>query len=307
MEKNDLNVAQRIVNAIRDEFDYTIPIDPKDEFEGLILNYIFSERDSEKMNKMVCCLLNLNDKGIKDAIWRSFPLNFENYKLCPELEAFVQKRAAILEECFHRDGNICNKTPDIFFELGRITPVRKKHKFLIRTAIRLEMKNDLSKKEHFELECIKSWVEEGNCNGAEALSFVVLNSDESLVGYIKVSKGGYFTLRDNVETYNLEYYTLPGHRKKGYMKGALRAFMQAVSDGKIQYYTNDPMLNYDNKPRRLPLKILNAVIETSNLSSIKTIEAVDGFEKQNVIRWASDHDENWDVVMDEAVVFTRVF
>ena len=301
------NVAQRIVDAIREAFDCIIPIDPKDGYEGLVLNYIFSERDSEKMNKMVCFLLELNDREIRNCIWRNFPLNIENYKLCPELEDFAKKRAAVLEECYRRDGNICNKTPDISFERGRITPVCKKHKRLLCSEIRFEMANGLSKKERFELDCIKKWIYEGNCKGKEALSFVVLNGDESLVGYIKVSLGGYFSLRDSIDTYNLEYYTLPEHRKNRYMKEALKAFVQAISDRKIQYYKDDPMFNYVEEPRILPLKVLNAVIDTSNLPSIKTIESVGGFEKQNVIRWASNYDENFAVVMDEAVVYTRVF
>lgn len=142
------------------------------------------------------------------------------------------------------------------------------------------MKKDLSKKERYEIECIKGWVEEGNCNGAEALSFVILNSDESLVGYIKISRGGYFSLRDSIDTYNLEYYTLPEHRKKGYMKEALKAFAQAISDKKVQYYKDDPLLNYVEKPRILPLTVLNAIIDTGNLSSIKTIESVDGFKNR---------------------------
>ena len=310
MVKKD-NVAQRIVKAISDEFDFTIPIDPKDGSEGLILNYIFSERDSEKMNEMVCCLLKLKDYEIKNCIWRNFPLNFENYKLCPELEDFAKKRAAVLEECYHRDGNIYNKTLDIPFEMGVITPICQELKMYLRRAIRVESRSELPKEYCKDIKDIEEAVDIGNCNEGEhhddGLSFAILNDNGELAGYIKLTRGGYFSMRENIRTYNLEYYTMPKHRRKGYMKKALKAFMQAISEDKILFVEDDPMFNYFVEPQIIDLKILNAIIHTSNLSSIKTIEAVEGFKKQGVIKWASGFDENLDVAMEEAVVFTRVF
>ena len=252
-------------------------------------------------------MLNLKDYCIKNAIWQNFPLSFEKYKLGPQLLSFAQRRKSVLEECFCRDGNVCNKTPDIPFERGRITPLCDRYKPLLRRTMRVDKRNALTEEERSDIESIEGWVDEGNCKGAEALSFIVLNCGESVVGYIKVSKGGYFSMRDSIDTYNLEYYTLPEHRRKGFMKEALKAFMQAVLDGKIQYVENDPMLNYFVEPEILPLKILNAIIQTSNLSSAKTIEAVGGFEKQGTIKWASRYDDDANLMMDEAFCYTRVF
>ena len=310
MDKPKHNIAQRIVDAIEDAFDYTIPIDPKEGSEGLILNYIFSERDSEKMNQMVCCLLKLKDYEIKGCVWRNFPLNFENYKLCPELEAFAKKRAAILEEGFHREGNIYNRTLDIPFERGVITPLCKIHKLRLHLAIHKEKRNDLPKDYREEIETIDEGVDIGNCNEGEhhddGLSFAILTDNSEMVGYIKLTLGGYFSMRNNIRTYNLEYYTFPEHRRKGFMKEALGALMQAVSEDKILFVDGDPMFNYFVEPEILSIKILNAIIAKKNVSSIKTIEAVGGFKKQGVIKWASGYDDA-NVVIDEAVVFTRVF
>lgn len=210
-------------------------------------------------------------------------------------------------ECFCRDGNICNKTPDISFERGCITPLCDKHKPFLQRTMRGEWRKTLSEKERSDIESIQCGVEYGNCKGAEALSFVVLNNDKSLVGYFMLTKGGYFSMRDSIETYNLEYYTLPEYRKMGYMKGALKAFMLAVQDGKIQYVEDDPILNYFEPSEILPLKVLNVIIQTSNLSSVRTIEAVGGFEKQGTIKWASRYDENLDMVIDEAFCYIRLF
>lgn len=306
------NVAARIVDAVVNNcfdygFDYDIPIDPDDGTEGLILNYIFSERDSEKMNKVVCLLLDQNDPDITKFIWQYFPLNYEKNKLCAQLELFAKKRRTVMEKAFDRLGNIFNMTSDIPFEEGIVVPACYEHKGHVVDAFARECER-IQQERGFDMKSIMDGVGRGNLNGKKELSFaVILKKEGAMVGYIKITMADDLSKSENTDTYNLEYFTFPESRHKGYMKSALKAFIQAISEKKIQYATENPMLDPSAITIPLSLNALNTFIKTDNLSSLKTIESIGGFEKQGIVKQTIDYDDGHGCVTEDSFCYTRVF
>ena len=297
--------AKTIISELKEKFDYVIPLEPESGVEGMLMNYIFSESDSEKMNAMIEHLLSLDDDDVNDCIWQNFPQNSQYYKFGETLTKFALERKSVMEECFRRDGNIYNRTPDIPFEKGVITPVCNKHRDILRKSMREEAEKALSERDRFEISCFCDGVNSGNRSNGTEPSFVILNEQGNPVGYIKLSKGGYFSMRPTVKTYNLEYYTLSEYRRKGYMKLAVKAFIKAASEQRIQVVTEDPLFHYGVETEALPMRMLNALILTDNISSVKTIEAVGGFEKLGTIKWVSKTGS--EDVIEEAFCYTIVF
>ena len=300
------DATETIINELKENFDYTIPLEPEPGAEGMLMNFIFSEGDSGKMNAMVEHLLNLNDEDVNDCIWKNFPQDSQHYKFGETLAKIARERKAVMEECFRRDGNIYNRTPDIPFESGVITPVCNKHRDILRDAMFVDKDNAQTERDRYEIDCFIGGVSNGNRSQGDEPSFVILNESGEPVGYIKLTKGGYFSMRSTVKTFNLEYYTLPEHRRKGYMKQALKAFVRAASEQRIQVVTKDPLFHYGVQTEVLPLKMLNALILKDNASSVKTIEAVGGFEKLGTIKWVSEAGFADDVI-EEAFCYTKVF
>lgn len=302
------NVAARIMDAVINNchnygIEYDIPIDPVVGTEGLILNYIFSEQDVEKRNKVVCLLLDQNDRDITKLIWQFFPLNIKNYNHCTQLENFAKKRENVLEKAFDRLGNIFNMTPDIPFERGVIIPAYYEHKGHVVDAFLREEPD-----KGFDIKSIMDGVNGGNCNGKKELSFaIIMKEDEMMVGYIKMTMADFLSKDGNTDTYNLEYYTFPGLRHNGYMKDALKAFVRAISESRIQYATENPVLDPSAKVVPLSLKTLNAFIKTDNILSLKTIESIGGFEKQGIVKQTVDYDDGHGCVIEDAFCYTRVF
>ena len=309
MEKN---LAARIVHAVIDNcyeygIDYDIPIDPIDGTEGLILNYIFSEQDPEKRNKVVCLLLDQNDCDITKLIWQYFPLNCEDYKLCAQLEIFAKKRKKVMEKTFDRLGNVFNMTPDIPFESGVIIPACYEHKGHVVDAFCREHER-IFRERCFDMKRIMDGVKRGNCNGKKELSFaIIIKEDEIMGGYIKLTMADCLLKDKNTDTYNLEYYTFPDSRRNGYMKDALKSFVRAVLEGRIQYATENPVLDPGAKIAPLSLKTLNAFIKTDNLSGLKTIESIGGFEKQGIVKQTVDYDDGHGRVIEDSFCYTKVF
>jgi len=294
--------VQRIVDELKETFGYIIPIENDNDSEGIVMSYLFSESNSEKMNQLICHLLDMDDEEITDCVWKYCPTNAKNYAFNEKLAAFAEKRRVVFEDRLKCRGNIYNRTQDIPFDKGVITPLNDSHRQPLSNAIQEEAKKIKNLRDKLELEAFLGGIESGNRQQGKEPSFAIISDQDGLVGHIKLTKGGYFSLRSSGEkTYNLEYYIMPQHRHKGYAKTALKAFMGALQNHQIIVYQMDPLFCYGVEEVVLPIKMTNALILTDNIPSIKTIESIGEFEKLGTIKWVDDDN------VEEAFCYTRIF
>lgn len=83
------DAGESIVDIVKEEFDLDIPVDSDDE--DILVKYLFSEKNSNRLNKIINHLLGLGDKDITDCIWRYFPLNVESYHFEGLLKDMAEK------------------------------------------------------------------------------------------------------------------------------------------------------------------------------------------------------------------------
>lgn len=294
------NTGNSIVDIVKEEFNLDIPVDPDDE--DILVKYLFSEKNSNRLNKIINHLLDLGDKDITDCIWRYFPLNVGGYHFEGPLKDMAEKRVKVIEEFFQNGGNLYNKTESITFSKGILMPLGDSHRNKLKQIIEEEASDEnLPPKEQQEISSFSDELSGSNKSEGRQPSFVILDNDENIVGHICISLGAYFSLRSSKDTYNLSFYTVPGYRGKGFMKAALQALIKAASEKKILILEQNPVIEYDAEVTELPIRLLNAIIYKENIASIKTIQAVGNFEDMGCVKLVRNDNE-----IDECRIFTLV-
>lgn len=294
------NTGNSIVDIVKEEFNLDIPVEPSDE--DILIKYLFSEKDSVRLNKIVNYLLGMGDKNITDCIWRYFPLNVESYHFEGLLKDMAEKRVKVIKDFFQNDGNIYNKTERIPFSKGILMPLGNSHRNKLKQIIDEEASDEnLPPKEQQEISSFSDELSGSNKSEGTMPSFVILDNDENIVGHICISLGAYFSLRSSKNTYNLSFYTVPRYRGNGFMKAALQALIKAASEKKILILEQNPVIEYDAEVMELPIRLLNAIIYKENIASIKTIQAVGNFEDMGCVKLVRNDNE-----IDECRIFTLV-
>lgn len=288
------SICKEIKKICKKDLDYDIPFDSYDE--GLYVNYIFSGGDSKQINKIVNHLLRQEDFDITNTFWRYFPFNTDGLVFDGLLKDFAEKRKCVLEEHSHYEGNIYNRTKDIPFAKGIITPLRNGHRQILVEEITKEMDAAPNSHERYELSCFCDSVKDANRQHGEKPSFCILNTEGELVAYISLTEGGYFGFRPSSNTFNLEYYTIPKFRRMGLLKDGLKALLQAIHEGKIHIIKNDPMFTYNAEVQPLKVRLINALVYKDNEASIRSVESLGLFEKMGLVKLAENDNEIKEVV-----------
>ena len=289
-----------IIRIAKEELNYDIPLSDNDD--DLLVKYIFSEGNSAKLNKIVNHLIEA-DEEIANCIWRYFPLNAEGYKLEGKAKEFAEKRAKVLKEFFSNEGNLFNKTKDIPFGRGYLTPVTNKYREKLLEGIQKDIDDTPDENGKNELRLFYYSVERANRREGKKPSFAVIDNNSGVIGYISLEVCEYFSMRSSPNTYNLEYYVLPDARRKGYMKEALPPLVQAIADGKILIMQSNPLIEYDTKVEVANIKMLNALIYEDNEASIRSIKSLNLFEDNGTIKLVSEYDGG----IDKIRIFSKIF
>ena len=292
------DVGHRIVRIAKEKLHYDIPLDADDP--DLVVKYVFSEGDPARLNKIVNGLLDEDDKII-DCLWRYFPLNADGYRFDGKARKFAEKRIKTLREYFANEGNLYNRTRDIPFARGRLTPVTNGHREILLAGIRKDMKTK-NKRDFQEFDCFRNSIECANRQGGRKPSFAVVDDHRGAVGYISIEEGEYFSMRSSADTYNFEYYVVPEARREGYMKEAIPPLIQAVADGKIRVLRENPLLAHDAKVERVRIRMLNALIYEDNAASIRTIKSTKLFEENGTIKLVDSKG-----VVQKVKIFSKIF
>lgn len=240
-----------------------------------LLNSLFQETDQVKLNARVLDLLSAGDLKMAEIIAIKMPKDVREALTSPAKERLE------FVDMFRRTKS-GNRTKDIPFSRGRIVASGPKYMSIVQEAM-IDEANCLDDGWYSDeiLEFIKNT---DDTDDWKKPTYIVLNEKDDVVGYIALTMNErndvFWESTCNVEsqkTYNLEYYTMPNFRKKGFMKDALSVFLEAISKGALQYQSNAvcereiEMIDY-------PMSLIYAEVRKANLASIKTVESLGKFE-----------------------------
>lgn len=240
-----------------------------------VLNALSREPDPVKLNFVVLFLLSAG--GLKTAV-----------SVCQKIPEAIKDRLTpvVLERIefikMYLNTMSGNRTRDIPFARGCVVACTPDHLVAVKTAMCAEVEKA---EDGWYKENIQSFINYMDIKDHwDKPCFSVMDGDGNLVGYIALAQSRW---RDDfwdkycntgfASAFNLEYYTMPDYRNKGYMKEALPAFLKAVTAGALRYQENEA-LDLLPEMTEYTISLVYAIIERQNVPSIKTIESLGLFE-----------------------------
>lgn len=275
-------LPQKILDTLERDLGYKPIFDEPVGKLGLpkVMDAIFREPDPVKLNMVILHLLSAGDAEMAGKVGYMVA-TFYSKDIVDKLTTFTAKRIYYANLYNHTKSG--NRTEDIPFSRGIVTASTPKLMSDIKSAMEEEDENAGDDSYGIVIHNFVCCVDE--IDSKVKPSFCVLDEDENLVGYIALCCAANGSDPFGIErfgvssysAYNLEYYTMPNFRKKGYMKDALSAFLKAVANGGIQYLKN-AVTDYQPVVENLRIKLVYALIGEDNVASQKTIESLGLFE-----------------------------
>ena len=296
-----MNISKQ-KNAIEQKF--SVLLYKKFDAGYLSLNALTDKEGKEtekyKLNlKMFKYLFRLKDKDARVFLWNSYyPDVVSLDRVVLDKKDFTQDELKFFNEMFSYHKNFKKKYGDHVYNKFNINKIIETSRLILKPY-----DNELNKQynDYFiknKKEYEKYYGREYNevdistfCNPQYKQLFfaVILKETNEYIGNVGLEEM-------NQLKYNIEYYIMPKHRKKGYAFEALQEVLKLVYNKKLLILSNSILDGVYSKTH-LNIKCISAWVNSSNVASIKLLEKL-GFKKDGVLKYDREfYDEFMDTVV----------